>query len=405
LLIHDGSGWFVRDLGSKNGIHVNGARVTQAELGSGTVLRVGDCLGVARPVSWEPDVFKGFCHPLARDLVGGPALEQALVPARWAAETDLPVVIEGETGTGKECAARALHEWSGRSGPFMGLNCAALPESLAESELFGHRRGAFTGADRNRTGYLQAADGGTLLLDEVTDLPLSVQPKLLRALELRQVVPLGESTPVSFDVRLVNASQEPLKRAVDEKRFRADLYSRLSGLTVRLPPLRERTEDVPGLFVHMLTRHGGQRIPRLDSRLVEAMCLHDWPFNVRELDLLARRLLALHSHEPALRRSHLPPEILERKAQPAPTEVIAGGAVVEPVGQQLSQRSADFRQLLEMRRHDELQALQLALRAHGGNVARAARQVGISRQRAYRLMEGHVDPNDVRKSEPPEEME
>jgi DNA-binding NtrC family response regulator len=302
---------------------------------------------------------------------------------------------------------------------------------LAESELFGDKRGAFTGADRNRVGYLQAADRGTLLLDEVTDLPLSVQPKLLRALELRQVVPLGDSTPVSIDVRLVTASQEPLGRAVAEKRFRPDLYARLSGLVIRLPPLRERTEEVPSLFSLMLARHAGAALQALDRRVIEALCLHDWPFNVRELDLLARRLLALHGHEPVLRRTHLPAEMLEPKAQrepagvqpvgheagPAPrqqpsAEMSQQQAQCEPAGaqpagagpalQQLCPRAADIQQRVEARREQELEALLVALRAQGGNVARAAREVGISRQRVYRLMEGRIDPDEVRKSDPPE---
>jgi DNA-binding NtrC family response regulator len=398
LLIRDGDSWFVCDLASRNGVHVDGERVTQAELRGGSVLRVGDAVGVVRAVGWQPDGGEGFCRRLARDLVGGPLLAELLEPVRRAAKSDLPIVIEGETGTGKECVARAIHEWSGRTGPFVGVNCAALPESLAESELFGHRKGAFTGADRNRVGHLQAAQGGTLLLDEVTDLPLSVQPKLLRALELREVVPLGDSTPVPIEVRLVTASQESLRRAAEQKRFRADLYARLSGMVVALPPLRDRTEEVPTLFGHMLARHAGGPMPALDARLVEWLCLHDWPFNVRELDLLARRLLALHGEEPALRRSHLPPDMLEPRARASHSQ--PSDCQSEPARRELSQRAQDFQQLVEIRRREELEALGLALRAEGGNVARAARQVGISRQRAYRLMEGLIDPDELREGEP-----
>ncbi|MBN1606373.1 MAG: sigma 54-interacting transcriptional regulator, partial [Polyangiaceae bacterium] len=370
------------------------------EFAAGDVVRVGDWVGVARAVSWNRDERESLCRALAQGLVGGPLLEQALAPARSAATSDLPVVLEGETGTGKECAARAIHEWSGRAGPFVGLNCAALPEGLAESELFGHRRGAFTGADRTRVGYLQSAHGGTLLLDEVTDLPLSVQPKLLRALELRQVVPLGDSTPVPFDVRLVTASQEPLIQAVQDRRFRADLYARLSGLVVTLPALRERVEDVPSLFSHLLARNTDGRPALVDSRFVEALCLHDWPFNVRELDLLVRRLLALHPHEPVLRRSHLPPAMSGSPARRGP----AGDAPAEPARapapRQLRARAAEFEHLVQTRRQDELEALLVALRAHGGNVARAAQQVGISRQRAYRLMEGRAEADEARGAEP-----
>jgi two-component system response regulator FlrC len=244
---------------------------------------------------------------------------------------------------------------------------------------------------------LQAAHGGTLLLDEVTDLPLAIQAKLLRALELREVVPLGESTPVPIEVRLVTASQEPLRRAAEQKRFRADLYARLAGMVVALPPLRDRTEEVPTLFAHMLTRHAGGQVPTLDVRLVEWLCLHDWPFNVRELDLLARRLLALHGQEPALRRSHLPPDMLGPPAHASQSD--STELQSQPARRELSERAQDFQQLVEIRRREELEALASALRAEGGNVARAARQVGISRQRAYRLMEGLIDPEELREGE------
>jgi len=401
LLVNDAQSWSIRDLSSKNGVYVNAERSIQATLAIGDVLRIGDYVGIVRPVSWQLGEQQGSCRVLAHGLLGGALLEQVLAPVRHTAQTDLPVVIEGETGTGKECVARAIHEWSGRSGPFVGVNCAALPEPLAESELFGHKRGAFTGAERSRVGYLQSAHGGTLLLDEVTDLPVSIQPKLLRALELRQIVPLGDSNPVGVDVRLVAACQEPLQLAAQEKRFRADLYARLSGLVIRLPPLRERVEDVPGLLVHMLSRESAGPIPALDSRFVEALCLHDWPFNVRELHLLSRRLLALHGREPTLRRSHLPPEVLNGQGQPDSVDTPATNRQTVENVRQVSPRAAEFRQLTELRRHEEIEALRSALQAHGGNVARAARQVGISRQRAYRLMQGCIDPNEVRKSDRP----
>jgi DNA-binding NtrC family response regulator len=405
LLLRDGPRWIVRDLGSKNGLYCNGERGTEHALEGGDVLRVGDWVGVVRNVWWQAETGVPLCRPLAEHLFGGPQLEQALGGARATASSDLPIVVEGETGTGKECTARAIHEWSGRAGPFVGVNCAALPESLAESELFGHKKGAFTGAEHNRVGYLQAAHRGTLLLDEVTDLPLSIQAKLLRALELRQVVPLGESAPVCIDVRLVTASQEPLRRAVEEKRFRADLFARLAGLVVCLPPLRERTEEVPDLFARMLARHCQGAAPALDRLLVEALCLHDWPFNVRELDLLARRLAAMHAGGPALQRSHLPPEIRQRRAsRPGPgiqeaSAPVETGAPNEPqaprepsaLPRQVSPRVEDFQQMVETRRNEEREALLLALRAEGGNVARAARRVGISRQRAYRLMDGSAE--------------
>jgi transcriptional regulator with PAS, ATPase and Fis domain len=307
-----------------------------------------------------------------------PILEQA----KKAASSELPTVILGETGTGKEGLAHAMHEWSGRKGPFVAVNCAALVPTLAEAELFGYRKGAFTGADRGSPGFFRAAQGGTLLLDEVTDLPEPIQAKFLRALEQHEIAPLGESVPVRIDVRVLAATQIPLAQVVSERRFRADLCARLDGLTIRLPPLRERKQEIAYLFSHLLSLHSGGRPPEVEARLVEQLCLHDWPFNVRELDLLARRLLVLHGHEEVLRRSHLPEHILNHPAAgepvPAPVASVGSGAVAVAPNSPESHRA---------RRERELSRLTEALRAHKGSVARAAAAVGISRQRAYRLME------------------
>jgi transcriptional regulator with PAS, ATPase and Fis domain len=251
------------------------------------------------------------------------------------------------------------------------VNCATLPQGLAEAELFGYRRGAFTGADRASAGFFRSAEGGTLLLDEVSDLPLGVQAKLLRVLEQRAVQPLGETRPVPIDVRIVVAGQQSLAEAVQEGRFRADLLARLEGLTVRLPPLRKRREDVLPLFSLFLRRSSGGRAPALDAELVERLAVHDWPFNVRELVLLVRRLLVLHAGESTLTVDHLPERLLEapREAS-APRRSEPRHATPAPITEAVG-----------------LPALMVALRAARGNVARASAMLGITRQRAYRLME------------------
>jgi transcriptional regulator of acetoin/glycerol metabolism len=361
------------DLGSRNGIRVNGQVVPSATLRDGDVVGVGGWIGV---VTAAPGVFK----EVAPGLWGGAALQAALAPLQLAARSDLPIVIEGETGTGKEVVTRSLHAWSGRPGPLVAVNCAALPEGLAEGELFGYRRGAFTGADRASPGYFRSADGGTLLLDEVSDLPLGLQAKLLRVLEERAVQPLGETRPVPIDVRIVVAGQQSLMEAVREERFRPDLLARLEGLTVRLPPLRARREDVPPLFSHLLQKMSEGRAPAVDGDLVERLCLHDWPFNVRELVQLVRRLLILYESDTTLAARHLPPRIGEREAAAtAPATARKPAASAEPV---------------------ELPGLVAALRAAGGNVARASAMLGITRQRAYRLMEAQgVDLEALRKAE------
>jgi transcriptional regulator with PAS, ATPase and Fis domain len=306
-----------------------------------------------------------------------------VAPLRKVATTDLPVILQGETGTGKEVAARALHTWSGRSGPLVTVNCAALPETLAEAELFGHRRGAFTGADRASSGLFRTAQGGTLLLDEVADLPLPLQAKVLRVLEQREVLPLGESQPVPIDVRVVAACQQPLMEGVRSGRFRPDLLARLDGLTVPLPALRDRRQDVLPLFSHLLTHLGQGRVPALECDLVERLCLYDWPFNVRELVFLVRRLLALRTGEPTLLASHLPERMRDQ------------GAAVPIVAEETPAAPAA---ILEPHAEVEMPALIAALRAAGGNVTRAAALLGITRQRVYRMMDSQaVDLEAVRR--------
>jgi DNA-binding NtrC family response regulator len=365
------------DLGSRNGLFVNGGRIPEAMLGPGMLIRLGEWLGVATIVGRSTPAERQSFQMVLPGYWAGPVLLPLLEPLRRTARSDLPTVIQGETGSGKEGIARAVHTWSGRSGPFLALNCAAVPETLAEGELFGYRKGAFTGAERANPGYLRGAHGGTLFLDEVADLPAALQPKLLRALEQREVLPLGETAPVPIDVRVVVAAQSPLRDAVEAKRFRPDLFARLDGVTIRLPPLRERLEEVPYLF-SMILRHraGGAAVPPLEPPLVESLCLYDWPFNVRELDLLARQMLALHGDAPALRKSMLPERFL---AGPSP-----GPAPIAP-----AVRSAG----------PDLETFVAALRTHGGNVKRAAVSLGISRQKAYRLMDaaGELDLDELRR--------
>ena len=316
------------DLESRNGTFVNGRRASAIVLESGDVVRIGGWVGV---VTRET----GALGVLGPGLYAGPGLRKTLSAVERAAASDLPILIEGETGTGKEAVARAIHAWSGRTGPFVAVNCAAIPEALAEGELFGYRRGAFTGAERANLGHFRAAQQGTLLLDEICDLPLGLQAKLLRVLEQREVQPVGESTAVALDVRVLSAAQASLAQAVAEGRFRADLFARLDGLSVRLPPLRERPAEIPYLFAHLLLDHSGSRPPEVDVRLVERLCLYDWPFNVRELVLLVKRLLVLHGAEPVLKLGHLPERMLaevnQDKAEPG-AEAHAGAARALGIG-------------------------------------------------------------------------
>ncbi|MEP7049532.1 MAG: sigma 54-interacting transcriptional regulator [Pseudomonadota bacterium] len=354
------AGLLLTDLNSRNGTRVNGRAVQSARLQANDVVRMGGCVFV---VGERPSSFA----EIAPGLLGGAVLKRALSPLLQAARSDLPIVLEGETGTGKEIVTRAIHEWSARSGKLVAINCAALPQELAEGELFGYRRGAFTGADRPSLGFFRSADGGTLLLDEISDLPLLLQAKLLRAIEQKEVQPLGEGLPVAVDVRIVVAGQTSLLEAVKQQQFRGDLLARLSGITLHLPALRQRREDVVPLFIHFMRELRPGQALELEPELLERLVLYDWPFNVRELLQLARRLAVLQGTEAVLRAQHLPPEV---------------GPGAEP--------SASKARPAEPASAVDLGRLVDALRATSGNVTRAAAELGITRQRAYRLLEEHA---------------
>jgi DNA-binding NtrC family response regulator len=362
----DGPVFAVRDLGSRNGTFLNGEKLSHGALAPGDLLRLGDCVGLV--TLRQPEAQASAFTQLAPDFFGAAELAAAVEPARRAAKSALPVVVVGETGTGKERVARAIHHWSGRSGPFHALNCAALPAALAEAELFGHAKGAFTGAERATDGRFRAAHLGTLLLDEAADLPASIQPKLLRLLEENEVVPLGGHRSVPIDVRIIVATQTPLGELVARGSFRQDLRARLSGVSVTLPPLRNRKSEIIPLFERFLKVHSGGRPPALEAGLVESLCLHHWPDNVRELDLLARSLLTFHGSDATLKRRFLP-ESIRPLARDQPSESSAWYPRRGP--------------------HD-LRRLIAALKKSGGNVTTAAASLGFSRQRAYRLMLGRT---------------
>lgn len=266
------AGIAIRDLGSRNGVFVDGVRVVdQVEAGVGSVVRLGRSLLVivrdATLVANEPE----------GELIGGPSLEPLRVRIRQLAPLALHLLVRGESGTGKELVARRIHAASGRRGELVAINCAAIPESLVDSELFGHARGAYSGADRARRGLIARADGGTLFLDELAELPLGAQAKLLRVLEDGLVRPVGEDRGTQVDVRVVGATLHDLSRRADEGRFRIDLLHRIAASTLEIPALRDRLEDVPRL----VTGFAGST--SFAPLAMEALVRHRWPGNVREL--------------------------------------------------------------------------------------------------------------------------
>jgi DNA-binding NtrC family response regulator len=312
--------------------------------------------------------------PAVPELVGAsPKVAELRRMIELVAPASSTVLLTGETGTGKEVVARRIHACSERAGkPFVAVNCAALPETLIESELFGYERGAFTGAAGSRSGYFEEADAGTLFLDEVGELPLALQPKLLRAVQEREVRRLGGSRSVRVDVRVVAATNADLACAVGQGRFRPDLYYRLCIIELRLPPLRERKEDIPQLCEHFLGRcipRTGSPLRRVSAAASEAMDAYGWPGNVRELENVIERAMVLARLDDgdALLPCHLPPEMRAHAPAAAP-----------PPGCALDLPGAVRR----VRRHYLAEALRLS----GGNKVEAARILGISRRGLYDLL-------------------
>jgi DNA-binding NtrC family response regulator len=304
-------------------------------------------------------------------LIGhSPLWEQALDRARQAAATDADVLIEAESGTGKELIARLIHRLSHRKGgPFVALNCSAFPETLLESELFGHARGAFTGAVAARPGKFETASGGTLLLDEVGEMPLALQPKLLRALQEREFDRLGSNQTVHVDIRVIATSNRPLEAAVGEGRFRADLFYRLNVIPVSLPPLRDRAGDIPELaeyFAGLYSAPGNPGTnPRLSRELVKRLEEHAWPGNVRELGNFVRRAVALS------RGGEIGVEAFEHGKS------LAGKSLPEKIPSPPLSRSPEWKPGLSL---DEMerQLFAMTLESTGGNRARAAELLGVS---------------------------
>lgn len=299
-------------------------------------------------------------------------MKDAITLAHRVAPTPAGVLITGESGTGKEIVAREIHRCSVRAGkPFVAFNCAAVPKELVESQLFGHRRGAFTGADRDQPGLIRAAHGGTLFLDEVGDLSLDVQPKLLRFLELGEISPLGEPQTVRVDARIVAATNADLERMVQEGRFREDLFYRLNIVRLSIPPLRERRDEIPGLVLHFVAvaaQEYSKGSLRVADETMEHLVLGRWPGNVRQLANELRRSVALAQPNQTLTPDDLSPELCRGSRTP-----LAGSELRVPLGDKLTAALASV----------EREMIRAALRTHKGRVDQTAKALGISRKGLY----------------------
>ena len=320
----------------------------------------------------ERDARFGFDAIVGRSA----AMEEMFRQARKVARSDATVLILGESGTGKELLAKAIHLASPRKeNPFVPVNCTAIPADLLESELFGHEKGAFTGATRSRIGKFEQADGGTLFLDEIGEMRMDLQTKLLRSLQEREIERVGGSASVQVDVRVIAATNRDLQKAIEENAFREDLYYRLSVIPLRLPPLRERREDVPFLVDHFLSKHSPDRTMRVDPEAMECLIAYDWPGNVRELENTIERMVVL-SEEATISLDALPSEMVRPEARRY------GG-----LGLTLPDRGFSLDEL-------EKELIVAALEKHGGNQTRAAAYLGITRPTLIYRMEKYAIRQD-----------
>jgi two-component system response regulator AtoC len=370
---------FVRDLHSSNGTQV-GAEVVRGDecpLVDGALLRVGPLQLVITMARVAPT--SGVRNDRAQvderslpNLVPGLVVSSAsmielLHTARRVAVSPASVLITGETGSGKELIAEQIHRWSSRAtGPFLRLNCAAVPESLLESELFGYERGAFTGAVQRKVGLLEAANGGSLLLDEIGELPLEAQAKLLRVLEAKVVTRLGSTREVPLDIRVIYATHRDLDADVRAGRFREDLFFRIATFTLKVPPLRERPNDILALtavFVDEIAIRMGLERSSFTPQAMARLMGYRWPGNVRELRSATEHAVVLAGGQP-IDEAHLPTRIAGEGEESAPNVGVLKGELDE----------------IERRRVEE------ALRAEGGNQTRAAVRLGISRRGLIRKL-------------------
>jgi transcriptional regulator with GAF, ATPase, and Fis domain len=368
----------VTDLGSTNGTFIDSVPIHDAELVPGARLKLGQSLIELSAGDGSYTLELSPRHSFG-DVIGQSVeMRRMYSVLEKVAPTTTTVLIQGETGVGKELVARAIHESSPRARkPFVVVDCGAIAETLIESELFGHVRGAFSGAVGDRRGLFEEADGGTLFLDEIGELPLSLQPKLLRALERLEVRRVGGNTSRTVDVRIVAATNRSLASSVNDGTFREDLYYRISVVEVLLPPLRTRRDDIPLLAEHFYRRYAGDREP-LPSELVASVLHRAWPGNVRELRNFVERSVSLgiaahrHGQEAAAGGSGSSP------SQPPPPPA-QGGAIV-PVHLPLKDARAAFTEQFE------LLYVKALLDKTGGNVTRAAELAGVNRRSLQRLI-------------------
>ena len=422
------SGYRVIDTESKNGVWVNQVRARDAYLNDGDLLRIGGVQLRFYLAKQHVSQFSLWMGDELGELYGASTpMRELFALIDRVSRSEISVLLQGESGTGKELAARAIHERSERRAcPFIVFDCSAAPSALIESELFGHTRGAFTGALESRLGAFTTAEGGTLLLDEVGELPLDLQPKLLRALERREVKRLGEDDYHTINVRVISATHRDLKAEVTAGRFRADLYYRLAVVELNPPPLREHPEDIPGLVERLIRAYSPSVEREVSFKTMSLMLRHDWPGNVRELKNYVLRALALSAPETSqLDTRFLLPDALASMT-PEHAHAISGVGLAKPrhITPQEPQEPQDLdlsqtlepgtshkafipvdlalsfkRAKKELIEHFERRYWSALLNEHQFNISAAARAAGIHRKSAeYLLKKLNIKPERGRSS-------
>jgi transcriptional regulator with PAS, ATPase and Fis domain len=371
--------WTLRDTGSRNGVRVNGVVEKLAVLGDGDVIEAGHTFFVFRQGGageTQPTASLEDAEAPAEGLATLSAeYERRLAELRIVARSAASIVLTGETGTGKELVARAVHTLSGRSGSFVAVNCGAIAPTLLEAELFGHRKGAFSGATADRAGLVRSADAGTLLLDEIGDLPPTGQAAILRVLQEREVLAVGSSRPVPVDFRLVTTTHRPLSELVASGKLRPDLSARLAGHELHLLPLRERREDLGLLTAALLRRIAKDNAERLSlsGPVSRALFGHEWPLNIRELQKVFEAAVPLAlANDGVVALEHLPHAMQ-----------------VPPMAKRVHEPLSDVE---EARRREIVELL----RRHGGSVSGAARSMGKARSQLQRWLRRYrIDPKNL----------
>jgi len=370
-----GGAWILEDLGSKNGTWIGAARIQRQALTDGDAILVGHTVLVFRTSGGEDSDVDGSPASRAPGLATlSASLEARFAELASAAKNPVCIEITGESGTGKELVARAVHVLSGRRGAFVPVNCGALPGTLLEGELFGHKKGAYTGAGDERAGLVRSADGGTLFLDEVGELPPSSQAALLRVLQEGEVTPLGSDRTIKVDIRLVTATHRNLDADVAANRFRADLRARMLGVTIELPSLRDRREDLGHLVATLLDRLAPGRTVAFAADAVAALYAYDWPLNIRELERALAAALAVAGDRIEL--AHLPVSV---RTPGAARRLSSSTPPPSPAP------SADA--ALGLDDDDRLrQTLVDSIARHEGNLAAVSRELGKDRTQIRRWM-------------------